>query len=122
MAFLQAHRFLDLSTEREQTALVDFLQQAARVANNITFLDRDGAITNGLKAGNLDAVWVVYTSNASADTEDTVAHNLGRIPLGIFVGIPDKSSVIYSGPTTWTATNLFLRASAATTITNLLVF
>ena len=120
--FLIAPRFTNLQDERERMVLVNFLQRAAQVANNITLLDQDGASTDGNKAGNLDAVWVVYVSNSSADTEDTVAHNLGRIPLGMLIGIPDKDSVIYNGTTTWTSTNLFLRASAATTTVNLVVF
>ena len=102
--------------------ITQYLQDLSRMSRSLTFLDSDGGVTTGRRSLNIDAVWVAYVSNAVANTEDTVAHNLGRIPLGIFVGMPDKNAVIYSGPTAWTSTNIFLRASAATVTVGLLVF
>lgn len=122
MGFLVPPRFLGLDDDRERHVLSNFLQLATSVANNISFLDRDGAITNNAKAGNIDGMWIVYTSNGTADTEDTVAHELERIPVGLFVGIPDIAGVIYAGTTAWDSTNIYLRASLATVTVNLLVF
>lgn len=102
--------------------LTQYLQELSRVARSLTFLDSNGGITSGRRALNFDAVWVQYVSNATANTEDTVAHNLNRVPVGMFIGIPNVSSIIYAGPTAWTSTNVFLRASAATVTVNLLVF
>ena len=99
-----------------------YLQDLNRMARNLTFLDADGGVTGGRRALNIDAVWVAYVSNAVANTEDTVAHNLGRTPVGVFVGLPNANAVIYSGPTAWNGTNIFLRASAATVTVSLLVF
>ena len=102
--------------------LTQYLQDLNRMARSLTFLDSDGGITSGRRCLNIDAVWVRYVSNAVADTEDTVAHNLGRVPAGIWISAPDKSSVIYRGTTAWTSTNIYLKASAATTTVDILVF
>jgi hypothetical protein len=62
-------------------------------------------------------------SNGTANTEDTVTHTLGRIPVGIWVGIPDKSAVIYAdNEAAWSTTNIRLKASAATVTVRILVF
>jgi hypothetical protein len=102
--------------------LTQYLQELNRMSRSLTFLDSDGGVTGGRRSLNIDAVWVAYVSNSTANTEDTVAHNLGRTPVGLFVGLPDVSAVIYAGPTAWTSTNIFMRASAATVTVNLLVF
>mgnify|MGYP001610293213 CR=1 FL=1 len=105
-----------------QVRMTQYLQDLNRMARNLTFLDSDGGITSGRRALNVDAVWVRYVSNGVANTEDTVAHNLSRVPLGLWVSVPDVSAVIYKGTTIWTSTNVFLRASAATVTVDLLLF
>lgn len=107
---------------KSQHRVRQYLETLSRMARGLSFLDNDGGITAGRRCLNIDAVWVNYVSNGVANTEDTVAHNLGRAPIGIWIGVPDKSSIIYSGPTAWTSTNIFLKASAATTTVNILVF
>ena len=102
--------------------ITQYLQDLNRMARSMTFLSYAGTITSGLRSLNLDAVWVQYVSNGVANTEDAVAHNLGRIPLGAFVGLPDISATIYAGPTAWTSTNVYFRSTAATTTVNLLLF
>jgi hypothetical protein len=102
--------------------LSQYLQELNRVARSLTFLTAAGGLAGGSRCLNFDAFWVAYVSNAVADTEDTVAHNLARTPVGLFVGIPDKSAIIYAGTTAWTSTNIYLRASVLTVTVNLLVF
>ena len=102
--------------------ITQYLQDLTRIARNITFLDSDGGLGSGRRCLNMDAVWVQYVSNATAGTEDTVAHNLGRIPLGFWMGIPDVPAVVYRGPTAWTSTNIFLRADQASATVNLLLY
>jgi hypothetical protein len=62
---------------------------------------------------NMDAAVVSYTSNAVADTEDTVAHTLGKIPTYFVVGDIDKGGVVYRSGTTFTRTQIFVKCSAA---------
>ncbi len=74
-------------------------------------------------AGNIDGVYVAYTSNAVADTEDTVTHNLGRIPVGYIVVDRDKAGIVYSSSkNTWTTTTMKLKCNVASTASTLLVF
>jgi len=119
---LIAPRITDMNDPLQQSKQNQFLRDIRQMAFLLTFLDKNGGVADGLKAYNFDAVWVAYTSNGSADTEDTVAHKLDRIPNGVWAGMPDKAAVIYDSGTAWTSTNIFLKADAATVVVNLLVF
>jgi len=99
-----------------------YLRDLFATAQNLSLTSRDGSIANNDKAGNLNAVYVVFTSNGTANTEDTVAHPLGRVPLGYIPVRWDKSAVLYDGTTAWTTTNFYLKSSAATVAWTLLVF
>lgn len=70
---------------------------------------------------NMDAVHVSYTSNGTENTEDSVAHTLGKIPTGFIVVDINKGGVVYKSDT-FTATVLKLKCSTATTIVKLLVY
>ena len=105
-----------------QRKVREFFDRVARQMNLLKFLPPDGTIATNSKPVNFDAVWVVYTSNGSADTQDKVAHALGRIPGDILVGMPDKSAVIYKGTTAWDSSECYLKASAATVVVNILLF
>ena len=102
--------------------ITQYMQDLNRMARNLTFLSSSGTIAGGLRPLNIDATWIAYVSNAVANTEDTVAHNLGRVPVGLFIGLPDVAANIYSGTTAWTDENIYLRASAATVTVFILAF
>ena len=74
------------------------------------------------RAGKLKAVYVDYTSNATPDTEDTVAHNLGWIPKGFIIVNRDKAGIAYDSGTAWTSSNIYLKCNVATVAFKLLVF
>lgn len=71
---------------------------------------------------NIDDAEVEFTSNAVADTEDTVAHGLGKVPSGFIVVNKDKAGVLYDGGTTWTSTNIYLKSNVASTTYKIRVF
>jgi hypothetical protein len=120
---LTAHRVLNFDNPREKLLLQQFMKEMLDMSFRLTFLNKDGGVGGGTRSYNLDAVWVAYVSNVTANTEDTVSHNLGRIPLGIWVGIPDKSAVVYAdNEAAWSTTNIRLKASAATVTVRILVF
>ena len=96
------------------------LRDIVSAARNLSFTQ--GAIVNGAKAGNLSANYCVFTSNGTANTEDTVSHNLARIPTGYIVVTQDKAATLFNGTTTWTTTNLYLRTSVASVAWKVLVF
>jgi hypothetical protein len=71
---------------------------------------------------NQDAEITSYTTNGVADTEDTVAHTLKRVPTGFLVLNTDKAAVVYDSGTAWTATNIYLKCSVATTAVKVMIF
>ena len=99
----------------------DQLMELYQVLRNISLTSRDGAIQHNDKVGNLDAKWVVFTSNGVANTEDTVAHDLGRVPRFIWAAVPDKAALLYDSTTAHTRTNLYLKSSAATVAWKVLI-
>ena len=115
-------RVIDFADERSKLLIQQFMKEMLDMSFRLTFLPKNGTIATNARPYNFDAVWVAYVSNGTANTEDTVSHNLGRTPLGVWTGIPDKSAVVYSSGTAWTSTNIFLKASAATVTVSLLVF
>jgi len=100
----------------------DQLTQLFQAAQNLQLTSRDGAIQQDDKAGNLSAVYCVYTSNGTANTEDAVSHSLGRIPSGYMVVRQDKAGIVYDSGTTFTDTKLYLKVSVASVALTLLVF
>jgi hypothetical protein len=79
-----------------------------------------GSGSDGAKGENISGEFQVYTSNAVADTEDTIAHTLGAVPIGFIVINIDKGGVVYDGGTAWTSSNIYLKCS--TTSTNITLF
>jgi len=71
---------------------------------------------------NVDCAFVSFTSNATPDTEDTVAHGLGRVPTGYLVYSRDKAGVLYDSGTAFTASNIYLKCNVASVAFKLIVF
>lgn len=100
----------------------DQIARLAQQIRNISMTQRDGAIQDDDKAGNLNAVYVVFTSNGTANTEDAVTHNLNRIPVGYLPVKQDKSAILYDGTTANTSTTIYLRTTVATVAWTVMVF
>jgi len=81
-----------------------------------------GDASDGSPVGKLDARYQVYTTNATPDTEDTIAHGLGRTPVGYVVVCKDKAGDVYKGTTAWDGTNIYLKCSIASVAVTILVF
>ncbi len=72
--------------------------------------------------GNIDGVWpgtlansYTITTPGVANTEFTVTHNLGRIPIGYDIRSIDAAAHIYdSRKSLWTTKVMFLKADQAT--------
>lgn len=71
---------------------------------------------------NMDVDFVSFTSNATPDTEDTIAHTLGRTPSYMFTVSLDKGAVVYKSGTTWTASNIYVKTNTASTAVTLMLF
>ena len=98
------------------------LQALFQSARNITLTQRGGTIANNDKTGNVNGKYVVFTSNGVANTEDTVAHKLGRTPVGYIPVKQDKSAVLYDSGTAFTSTNVYWKSSAATVAWTVFLF
>ena len=107
-------------TENAEFHYNEQLRQLFNAALNLQFTN--GTITNNAKAGNFNARWQVFTSNGTANTEDTIAHLLGRVPVGVLASLPDKAAVLYKGTTAWTSTNIYVKTSVATVAWNVMIF
>jgi len=78
-------------------------------------------LTNGLDfASNFNGKMLSMTFDA-ANTDASVQHGLGRVPVGYLVYQRSASMVVYDGSVANTASTLTLRASSAGT-TSLIVF
>lgn len=95
------------------------------IANTLQKLSGDlsNIFRNGVSiTDNVDAQTISYTSNAIADTEDTVAHTLKREPTGFIVVDTDKAGIVYRGGTAFTTTDIYLKCSTASTALKVLIF
>jgi hypothetical protein len=80
-------------------------------------------LNTGLKfSENFNAQIKEYTTNGSADTEDTVSHTLGRAPTGFLILNRDKAGIVYDSGTAWTASNLYLKCNVASVAVKIMIF
>lgn len=90
-------------------------EQLARIINGqINFGD-------GLLRDNIDGAWGVVPDTGPANTDFTVVHNLGRIPVGYWLMTTDVATNIYTGTVSWTSTEITLKSSAANAAINLFI-
>lgn len=73
-------------------------------------------------ADNMDAVDVTFTSSATPDVENTVAHTLGKVPTGVIVYSQDKAGSVYNGTTAFSKTNVYLKCNVASMTVKAKVF
>lgn len=98
--------------------LIDFLTRYSMKVGEL--------LNGGLKfTDNFNAAIVTFTSGAVADAEETVAHSLGRVPIGFLVLHREKAAILYQGPSTgtaWTATAIYVKSNVASTAYKILIF
>lgn len=108
---------------QDYTGSIDRFKQATkryaeRLAN---ILNGQISFGNGVNLDNMQGRWINVVSPGVADTDFTAAHNLGRVPVGFITVFLDKAGVVYAGSVAWTAQDVTLRCSAATTTIRLFV-
>lgn len=74
---------------------------------------RFGSPTDGYRGENISGEFQVFTSNATPDTEDTVAHTIGAVPVGYIVLKQDKAGSLYMSGTAWTSSNVYFKCDVA---------
>src|SRR5205823_11447248 len=68
---------------------------------------------NGTQSDNVDGVWANIVTPGVADTDFTLTHNLGRVPVGYIVKSKSAACDVYDGSVVASKTQLTLRATAA---------
>ena len=81
-----------------------------------------GTAGDGTYASKINGIYQVFTTSATPDAENTIAHELGRVPVGYIVVSVDKAAVLYKGTTAWTSTNIYLKCNVASTAYTILIF
>lgn len=74
---------------------------------------RFGTGTDGARGENISGEFQVFTTSATPDAENTIAHTIGAVPIGYIVLKQDKAGSLYDSGTTWTSTNLYLKCDVA---------
>lgn len=89
----------------------DFVRQVIKILNRgIRFTD------------NVDCRSISLTTSGTPDASNTIAHTLGKIPIGYIVVYQNKAASLYDGGTTWTDTNIYLKSNVATVNFRIIVF
>ena len=76
---------------------------------------RFGRGTDGDRGENIQGEFQQFTTS-TANTEVTLAHTIGAVPVGYIVLWQDKAGSLYQGPSTgtaWTSSNVYLKCSIA---------
>lgn len=95
----------------------DLAQLMAEQELNLTSL-----LNQGLRIpDNFDGAVLSYTSNAVANTQDSVPHGLRKVPSYFIVLSVDKGGVVYKSAA-FDATNVYLKNSATSVATTIYVF
>lgn len=90
-------------------------EQLARVFNgSIGFGD-------GTHSDNISGAWAAVADTGGANTNFTVTHNLGRLPVGYILMKADRAVSIYTGSVAATTTQLTLKANVANAAVSLFV-
>ena len=80
-------------------------------------------LNNGLRIeDNVSVYTATITTSGAPDTEQAVAHDLKRTPIGYWIVSRDKAGIIYDGPTAWTDTNIYLRSNVASVTAKVIIF
>jgi hypothetical protein len=75
-----------------------------------------GTGVDGVKGQNISGEWQEFTTSATPDAENTIAHTIGSVPLGYIVVAQNKAGSLYQMDdtgTAWTSTNIYLKCDVA---------
>lgn len=99
-----------------------FAQMLQKWMRNLVTLVINGHIGfgDGTLRDNLDGAWAT-TTFALANTDVTLTHNLGRVPVGYIVMTKSQAGDVYTGSIASTKTQITLRCSVAGTTVSLFI-
>lgn len=77
---------------------------------------RFGTGVDGARGENIAGEFQRFTSDVSANTEFSVTHTIGAVPIGYIVIGQDKAGSLYqlnNTGTSWTSTTIYLKCSVS---------
>src|SRR6266403_1108071 len=106
----------------EQKSLNDFVQMLKTVYQNfVQILNGNIGFGDGTNLDNINGSWINVVAPVGANTDFTVNHNLGRLPVGYLVMQKDRACDVYTGSVGATLTQLTLRATVASAVLRLFI-
>lgn len=81
-----------------------------------------GSGVDGERGQNISGEFQEFTTSATPDAENTIAHTIGSVPIGYVIMHQDKAGSLYQGPTTgtnWTSSNVYLKCDVASVTFNI---
>jgi len=74
---------------------------------------RFGTGTDGDRGENIAGEFQVFTTSATPDAENTIAHTMKTAPIGYIVLNQDKAGSLYDSGTAWTSSSIYLKSDVA---------
>lgn len=74
---------------------------------------RFGDSIDGGRGENISGEFQTFTTNATPNAENLIAHTLGAIPIGWLVINKDKAGDLYASTTAWTSSSIAFKCSVA---------
>lgn len=74
---------------------------------------RFGTGADGDRGENIAGEFQVIADTGTANTEFSITHTLGSVPIGYIVLKNSVSGSIYNGSSSWTSTTIYLKHSGA---------
>lgn len=108
-----------LGDPREPLNLTRHAERLALVLNgNVNF---GSTMSNKDADQNMNAWKATGTSPGAANTDFTITHSLGRVPLTIVGQDTNNGGLLYRGSVAWTKTTITLRCTTATAAYNVIL-
>lgn len=87
--------------------------ELAKVFQALTGRLRFGTGGDGERGENISGEWQVVADTGTINTEFSITHTLGAVPIGYLVTKINKAGVIYDSGTAWDSTTIYLKCSSA---------
>jgi hypothetical protein len=118
---MQATPSLDFipTKPKELNSFAQMLQKSWR--NLTTLINNKIGFGDGTLHDNIDGVWANVVAPAGANTDFTITHNLGRVPVGYWAMQKDRACDVYTGSVAATTSQITLRATVASAVLRLFI-
>jgi hypothetical protein len=101
-------------TDKTQPQLSSFSTMLAKIWRILaTVINGSVSFGNGVSSDNISGVWLNTTTPGTPNTNFTLNHNLGRLPVGYLVMTKSAACDVFTGSVAATKTQITLQASVA---------